>query len=123
MKIRLSIMLVLYNKSQKIYTQLFKQHKRAWNISKEDFLNFPKGSLGHHLGVFYQEKDFDVVPKLENHDVFHLITESGTDIQDEVAMQYLLLGKGQPLSICDDRNWYIPLPRTLQHVPKSFIKR
>lgn len=95
MKIRLSIMLVLYNKSQKIYTQLFKQHKRAWNISKEDFLNFPKGSLGHHLGVFYQEKDFDVVPKLENHDVFHLITESGTDIQDEVAMQYLLLGNGK----------------------------
>lgn len=95
MNIRLSVMLALYNSSQKIYTQLFKQHKFAWKISKEDFLKFPKDSLGYHMGLFYQEKGFDVIPKLENHDVFHVITESGTEIQDEVAMQYLLLGNGK----------------------------
>lgn len=95
MKIRLNIMLALYNSSQKIYTQLFKQNKSAWKISKEDFLKFSKDSLGYHMGIFYQEKGFDVIPKLENHDVFHVITESGTEIQDEVAMQYLLLGNGK----------------------------
>ncbi|WP_400262458.1 Coq4 family protein [Sphingobacterium sp. SG20118] len=95
MNIRLTIMIALYNSSQKIYTQLFKQHKLAWNIRKEDFLSFPKESLGYHLGLFYHEKGFDVIPKLENHDVFHVITDSGTEIQDEVAMQYLLLGNGK----------------------------
>lgn len=95
MNIRLSIMLILYNSSQKIYTQLFKQHKLAWNISKKDFLKFPKESLGYHLGLFYEDKGFDIIPKLENHDVFHVITESGTEIQEEVAMQYLLLGNGK----------------------------
>lgn len=95
MNIRLSIMLALYNSSQKVYTQLFKRHKLAWKVSKEDFLKFPKDSLGYHMGLFYQEKGFDVIPKLENHDVFHIITDSGTEIQDEVAMQYLLLGNGK----------------------------
>lgn len=95
MKIRLKIMLALYNSSQKIYTQLFKQHKMAWNISKKNFLEFPKSSLGYKLGEFYQEKGFDVIPKLENHDVFHVITETGTEIHEEVSMQYLLLGNGK----------------------------
>ena len=95
MEIRLNIMLALYNASQKVYTQLFKRQKLAWNISKEDFLQFPKHSLGYQLGLFYQEKGFDVIPKLENHDVFHVITETGTEIHDEVSMQYLLLGNGK----------------------------
>ena len=94
-EIRLRLMLHLYNWSSLIYTLVFKGHKKAWEISKKDFLSYPVGSIGHGLGLFYQSKGFDVMPKLENHDVFHILTETGTQIQDEIAMQYLLLGNGK----------------------------
>ncbi len=93
--VRLKFMLALYTHSTRVYAGVFKANKQAWGISKEDFLSFPQGSLGYGLGCFYQEKGFDVMPKLENHDVFHLITATGTHIQDEIAMQFLLLGNGK----------------------------
>jgi hypothetical protein len=69
--------------------------QKAWGISKADFMTYPIGSIGHNLGLFYESKGFDVMPKLENHDVFHILTETGTEIQDEIAMQFLLLGNGK----------------------------
>ncbi|MVZ66908.1 hypothetical protein GQF61_13690 [Sphingobacterium sp. DK4209] len=93
--LRLKFMLYLYNGSSRLYANLFKPHKQAWGISKEAFNQYPSGSLGASLAAFYQEKGFDVMPKLENHDVFHLLTGTGTEIKDEIAMQYLLLGNGK----------------------------
>lgn len=92
---RLKLMLSLYTWSQTRYAGLFKQKKEAWGISKTEFLHFPEGTLGRALGEFYTSKGFDVMPKIENHDVFHLITETDTNIQDEIAMQYLLMGNGK----------------------------
>ncbi len=94
-EIRLKLMLYLYNSSSKVYANIFKWNKKPWGISKADFMNYPIGSIGHNLGLFYKSKGFDVMPKLENHDVFHILTETGTEIQDEVAMQFLLLGNGK----------------------------
>lgn len=88
-------MLWLYDWSQIIYAQLFKRNKKAWRISKQEFLLYPEGTLGKALGEFYLSKGFSVMPKLENHDVFHILTETGTEIQDEIAMQYLLFGNGK----------------------------
>ncbi|MEI5985697.1 MULTISPECIES: hypothetical protein [Sphingobacterium] len=88
-------MLWLYTHSSRIYAQIFKANKTPWGIKKEEFLNYPEGSIGYQLGVFYQEKGFDVMPTLENHDVFHVLTGTGIDIQDEIAMQYLLFGNGK----------------------------
>jgi len=78
-----------------VYANIFKWNKKPWGISKADFMNYPIGSIGHNLGLFYKSKGFDVMPKLENHDVFHILTETGTEIQDEIAMQFLLLGNGK----------------------------
>lgn len=95
MKYRLKFMLWLYDWSQIVYTKLFKRNKEAWGISKSEFLLYPEGTLGKAMGKFYQEKGFSIMPKLENHDAFHVITETGTEIQDEIAMQYLLFGNGK----------------------------
>ncbi|MFV0305280.1 MAG: Coq4 family protein [Moheibacter sp.] len=95
MNIRLNFMLWLYGWSQILYTRLFKRNKKEWGITLSKLLLYPEGSLGKALGEFYQENDFQIMPKLENHDVFHIITETGTEIQDEIAMQYLLLGNGK----------------------------
>lgn len=94
-EIRTKLMLYLYNSSSKVYANIFKWNKKPWGISKADFMNYPIGSIGHNLGLFYKSKGFDVMPKLENHDVFHILTETGTEIQDEIAMQFLLLGNGK----------------------------
>jgi len=94
-EIRLKLMLYLYNSSSKVYANIIKWNKKPWGISKADFMNYPIGSIGHNLGLFYKSKGFDVMPKLENHDVFHILTETGTEIQDEIAMQFLLLGNGK----------------------------
>lgn len=94
-EIRLKLMLHLYNSSSKVYANIFKWNKKPWGISKADLMNYPIGSIGHNLGLFYKSKGFDVMPKLENHDVFHILTETGTEIQDEIAMQFLLLGNGK----------------------------
>lgn len=93
--LRLKIMLFLYNSSSKIYAEVFKINKTAWNISKDEFLRFSDGSLGKALGEFYINNGFDVMPKLENHDVFHILTETDTTIESEIAMKYLLLGNGK----------------------------
>lgn len=93
--LRLKFMVKLYGWSSRLYAEVFKFHKQAWNISKEDFAKFSPGTLGFALGQFYETKGFDVMPKLENHDVFHVITQTDTEIADEIAMQYLLLGNGK----------------------------
>lgn len=95
MKIRVKLMLFLYGWSSIIYTAVFKWNKKAWGISKSMFYEYQQDSLGYALGEFYHSKGFEVMPKLENHDVFHLLTEMDTEIEDEVAMQYLLLGNGK----------------------------
>jgi ubiquinone biosynthesis protein Coq4 len=92
---RLRFMLFLYNGSSVLYTKLFKRNKKAWGLSVSDFLAYPTNTLGYALGNFYLSNGFDVMPKLENHDVFHVITETNTDIQGEIAMQYLLMGNGK----------------------------
>jgi len=88
-------MLFLYNGSSVLYTKLFKRNKKAWGLRVSDFLAYPTHSLGYVLGEFYLSNGFDIMPKLENHDVFHVITETNTDIQGEIAMQYLLMGNGK----------------------------
>src|SRR5690606_1280745 len=95
MNYRLKFMLWLYDWSQIFYAQFFKRNKKAWGISKQEFLLYPEGTLGKALSEFYLSKGFSVMPKLENHDVFHIITDTGTEIQDEIAMQYLLFGNGK----------------------------
>lgn len=88
-------MVHLYESSSKIYTVLFKYNRAAWGITKEEFLQYPVGSLGYALGMFYKSKGFDIMPKLENHDAYHVITGIGTEVEEEVAMQFLLLGNGK----------------------------
>lgn len=95
MNYRLRFMLWLYDWSQIIYAKLFKKNKEPWGISKFEFLLYPDGTLGKALGEFYKNNGFSVMPKLENHDAFHIITDTDTQIQDEIAMQYLLFGNGK----------------------------
>lgn len=94
-KTRLHFMLWIYDWSQHFYTKYFKQKKVAWSVSVDQLKFYPVNSLGRELANFIEEHGFNLMPKLENHDVCHLLTQTGTDIQEEIAMQYLLCGNGK----------------------------
>lgn len=94
-KIRVVFLLFIYNKTQKLYRTYFKKKKRQWQFNEKQLLEFHKDSLGRKLGEFYKRHGFTMIPKMENHDVHHLITGCGTNFEDEIAMQFLLLGNGK----------------------------
>ncbi|MFP8896186.1 MULTISPECIES: Coq4 family protein [Chryseobacterium] len=94
-KIRVQFLLFVYDKTQKLYRKYFKKKKRQWQFNEKQLLEFQEDSLGRKLGEFYRKHGFSMIPKMENHDVHHLITGCGTSFEDEIAMQYLLLGNGK----------------------------
>ncbi|MBL0685595.1 Coq4 family protein [Aquimarina mytili] len=92
---RAFILETIYELSKKPYQKWFKKQK-AWDISVSNLLQLhPKNSLGFHLGCFLLKHDFSPQPKLEDHDVFHVLTNIGISVPEEIAMQYYLLGNGK----------------------------
>ncbi|WP_378183287.1 hypothetical protein [Aquimarina sp. SS2-1] len=85
---------ILYEWSKIPYQKWFKKEE-PWDISVSQLLKFPKASLGFHLGSFLLQHDFSPQPKLENHDVFHVLTKTGITVPEEISMQYYLLGNGK----------------------------
>lgn len=84
----------MYDLTKKPYSKYFKTNQR-WNISLNQFLSFPEESLGFHVGCFLLKYNFDVQPKLEDHDVIHVLTNTGISVVDEIGMQYYLFGNGK----------------------------
>jgi len=74
--------------------QSFKSNT-AWNIKIEELLQYSKDSLGYNLGYFLLQNNFDIQDKLENHDVFHVLTNTGITVPEEISMQYYLFGNGK----------------------------
>ncbi|WP_299610197.1 hypothetical protein [uncultured Aquimarina sp.] len=84
----------LYEWSKIPYQKWFKSEE-PWDISVSQLLQYPKETLGFYLGAFLLKHDFSPQPKLENHDVFHVLTATGITVPEEIAMQYYLLGNGK----------------------------
>lgn len=91
---RNAILITLYEWSKKPYQKWFKRNE-PWNLKIVQLLGFPEGSLGYELGDFLNKNNFKLQEKLENHDVFHLITDIGTSVPEEIALQFFLLGNGK----------------------------
>ncbi|RZJ52194.1 MAG: hypothetical protein EOO44_12600 [Flavobacterium sp.] len=84
----------LYECSKKPYQKYFKKNK-PWNIDKTELLNYPEGSLGLGLGNFLFNNHFDIQEKLEDHDIIHVLTNTGVSVAEEIGMQFYLLGNGK----------------------------
>ncbi len=84
----------LYELSKRPYQRFFKQNE-AWPYSTKDLLRFKEDSLGYHLGRFLVKHHFELQPKLENHDVFHVLTNTGVTVSEEISMQFFLWGNGK----------------------------
>ncbi|MHA7059987.1 hypothetical protein ACWGOQ_0022360 [Aquimarina sp. M1] len=85
---------ILYEWSKIPYQKWFKK-ETPWDLSISQLLMYPQDSLGFHLGSFLLQHNFTPQPKLENHDVFHVLTKTGITVPHEISMQYYLLGNGK----------------------------
>ena len=90
---RKKIILWSFMQSQKVYMKF--RHQKPWDISTEELLEYPKESFGKSLGDFLHENDFELIPKGERHDAIHVLTGYGTEVEDEIAMQFLCFGNGK----------------------------
>lgn len=84
----------LYEMSKKPYQKFFKSNL-PWEVNQKDLLEFPEETLGFHLGCFLLKYNFEIQPKLEDHDVIHVLTNTGISVLEEIGMQYYLFGNGK----------------------------
>lgn len=84
----------LYEISKKPYQKFIKRNQ-PWDITKEQLIEYPFGSLGFDLGLFLTTNQFEIQAKLEDHDIIHVLTNTGVKVVDEISMQYYLLGNGK----------------------------
>lgn len=83
----------LFEISMKLYCRFKK--KEAWGISTQQLLCMPSLSFGYALGKFLYKNAFELIPKVERHDAYHVLTGFGTEVEDEIALQYLCYGNGK----------------------------
>lgn len=84
----------LYEYTKIPYQKYFKKNE-PWNIDKKQLFDFPEDSLGYGLGNFLHQHHFDIQEKLEDHDIIHVLTNTGISVYEEIGMQYYLLGNGK----------------------------
>ncbi len=84
----------LYEWSKKPYQRFIKKSE-PWQVSLADLIQCHPTSLGFHLACFLLKHDFEIQPKLEDHDIFHVLTGTGVSVPEEISMQYYLWGNGK----------------------------
>ncbi|OIV41758.1 hypothetical protein [Flavobacterium johnsoniae] len=84
----------LYECTKKPYQKYFKKSE-PWEVNKSELLHYPENSLGFGLGTFLFKNHFDIQEKLEDHDIIHVLTNTGISVYEEIGMQYYLLGNGK----------------------------
>jgi ubiquinone biosynthesis protein Coq4 len=68
---------------------------KSWQLTKADLRQFPEGSLGKKLAEFLDKNQFDILPFLETHDVYHVLLGYKPTIVDEARLYFWLLGNGK----------------------------
>ena len=79
----------------KVPYQKFMKKNEPWAVDLPDLMHYQPTSLGFHLASFLLKHNFEIQPKLEDHDVFHVLTGTGITVPEEISMQYYLLGNGK----------------------------
>lgn len=84
----------MYEFTKKPYQRFFKKGT-PWDITPQELIQYNPESLGFHLGCFLIKYNFEMQPKLEDHDVIHVLTDTSVLVLDEIGMQFFLLGNGK----------------------------
>ena len=84
----------MYEFTSKYYIRYFRKNN-PWKITAKELILYPHESLGFHLCCFHLKHKLEMKPNLEEHDIIHVLTNTGISVADEVALQYYLLGNGK----------------------------
>ncbi|HNF71143.1 MAG TPA: hypothetical protein PLP34_01950 [Chitinophagaceae bacterium] len=74
---------------------LFHKNRKPWGLQTRDLLCYPSNSLGRALGEFLLQEQLEPIPKLERHDVFHVLLDYDTGMRDEAGLYFFLFGNGK----------------------------
>jgi len=77
------------------YSKKSYKNTKAWGLTVKDLLAYPEESLGKELGIFLRSHGYQLISKLENHDVFHVILNYEPVVLEEIKMQFCLAGSGR----------------------------
>lgn len=83
----------LFEWSQQLYLKFKK--KEPWGIKAHQLAAYPKNTFGKHLGDFLNKNGFELIGKVERHDAYHVLSGFGTNVEDEIALQYFCYGNGK----------------------------
>lgn len=78
-----------------LYRNLFKRSKKPWGENRETLKKYPTGSVGNMMSDFLFQNDIDLEPKMENHDLFHVVLGYNTTLPEEAALHFFLIGNGK----------------------------
>lgn len=68
--------------------------KSPSGISMDQLINYPKDTLGFHLGSFLFNNSYEADPVAEQEDVYRLLIMQEASNKEEIAMHYYLFGNG-----------------------------
>ena len=92
---RSRLLTALFELSAGPYAALAKAHVQPWRETTATLMARAPGTLGRAIGEHLDEGGFALLPRLEDHDVFHVVMGIGASAVDEVALQYALAGNGK----------------------------
>lgn len=92
---RKSLVIWLFEVSKNVYTRYFKKNHIPWNTTVPELKTYPITSFGYVLGDFLQKHHYELIPKVERHDAYHVLTQYGTTVEEEIGLQYLCMGNGK----------------------------
>lgn len=93
--LRSQLLIALVEKTKHTYIKLTNKKRKRWTVTLADLAAYPKNTLGKDLGDFLRKENFDLIAGLESHDVYHLLLEYSTAVEEEAEMQFFLLGNGK----------------------------
>ncbi len=95
LELRSRLMIALVEKTKTKYIQFFKKDAESWGLSLAELEQYPKETLGKDLADFLVREHFDLMEGVESHDVYHVVLNYSTEVEQEAQMQFFLLGNGK----------------------------
>lgn len=74
---------------------LVRKKRKAWSTTISDLANMPAGSLGNDIYLYLAQNSFDLIPKAEFHDVYHVLLGYSSHMKDETCIQFVVMGNGR----------------------------
>lgn len=81
-----------FYESENFYANLRTQNLQ---FQIEILLNYPEESLGFAVAEFSLENHWRRFSAVEQKDIYHVLTRTGTSVADQIGLQFYLIGNGK----------------------------